>query len=456
MTTHDHVPALPATQGAPAPVITGGQPGSSARIANIQAGQIRIMNASNIATWQQPPSNHPLVGGRWQGSPIIRADYDPKTMEHRLHLDDGRVITMSDQQVYQLVHNGGSGALTGRSNHGISYREWAELFPPMPTPRPETRESLLAKILRWYHASMTGDVRSPLLHLVGPPGCGKSTTVEQAAEILGVNLHIINVSRMNPLEVEGVQMPTDNNTKLLMLTATWWSQLKDGDIVLFDEFLRGFAEVYNSLLDVLTSRRTGAFHLPHVFFIAASNSMAAYDPALTDRLLHVPVDDPRHVPAEKRRIAQTMVDALGLHPDMAKAPGMEALLTQEVLPMYVLLDQLAGLANLTSSTIKGHSPRNLIGQVKLREVVTPALRVMIEENNRLAMKGQLYQHVILLDGKDPDPHYIARARKLQGDARLTEIQSQNLELNLQLVEMQEALSEIDEEIKEVDFNDPLS
>lgn len=80
---------------------------------------------------------------------------------------------------------------------------------------------MLEKLMRLYVMSMAYDVRSPMPHLVGPPGCGKSTSVEQLAELLNVQLHIINVSRLSPLEIEGVQMPrgTDDEQQLHMLPA---------------------------------------------------------------------------------------------------------------------------------------------------------------------------------------------------------------------------------------------
>ena len=139
---------------------------------------------------------------------------------------------------------------------------------------------MLKKLLKLYVTAMTGKVYSPVPHLFGPPGCGKSEVVKQAAQVLGVNLHIINVSRISPLELN-------------LLTATFWTQLKEGDILLFDEFLHGSPEVYNELLDIITSREVGGFKLPNVFILAASNSTAAYDKALEDRLLHLPVADPR-------------------------------------------------------------------------------------------------------------------------------------------------------------------
>lgn len=176
---------------------------------------------------------------------------------------------------------------------------------------------MLSQILRLYAAARGEQVRTPIVHLFGPPGCGKSSFVEQAAKMLGVNLHQINVSRISPLELEGVQMPTEG--KLELLLATYWNNLKDGDILFLDEFLRGFPEVYNGLLDILTSRTVGGHELPDVFIIAASNSTTAYDPALTDRLLHLYVPDPRTSRTEDMRIRKSIVNALGLLPSMATA-----------------------------------------------------------------------------------------------------------------------------------------
>lgn len=181
---------------------------------------------------------------------------------------------------------------------------------------------MLEDILKLYVMAMAGDVRSPIPHLFGPAGCGKSSSVEMAANILNVNLHIINVSRISPLELEGVQMPDKNHKELNLLTATYWSKLKEGDIVLLDEFLRGFPEVYNGLLDIMTSRQVGGFQLPKVFFIAASNSTVAYDAALSDRLLHLPVADPRVNKAEHNNIARMLVDNIGLLPEMAASMEM--------------------------------------------------------------------------------------------------------------------------------------
>lgn len=302
---------------------------------------------------------------------------------------------------------------------------------------------MLEKLMRLYVMSMAYDVRSPMPHLVGPPGCGKSTSVEQLAELLNVQLHIINVSRLSPLEIEGVQMPrgTDDEQQLHMLPATFWTSLKEGDILLMDEFLRGFPEVYNGLLDIFTSRRVGAFVLPKVFIIGASNSVVAYDQALEDRLLHLPVADPRKSKVELKNLAEIMTNALGLLPSMADDPNMIELLENEVLPMYDLLDSFSKKGVKAIGRGGGQSLRKLIGQVQMRMVKTSLLKDMLNHNNQQAMAANKAQYVLLYDGKNAPAGYVQAAEKLMGNPRLTELQALNLQMNLQLIEMFKFVSE---------------
>lgn len=289
---------------------------------------------------------------------------------------------------------------------------------------------------------MAGDVRTPVPHLFGPPGCGKSTFVEQAAQLLGVELHSINVSRISPLELEGVQMPSQG--KLELLLSTYWNKLKDGDILFLDEFLRGFPEVYNGLLDILTSRMVAGHKLPKVFIIAASNSTTAYDAALTDRLLHLPVPDPRTSKPEFERISKMMCDLIGLTPTMAFSMDIRDLVTKEVLPMYHMMD-MAGNA-VTSATGAGASPRNLIGQAKLRYVTSRYLAGVLETNNREAMQQGKPQYCLVYQygGKlyaPQDSTYVTKAEKLLVSPKLSELQRVNTTLNLQLIKANDAMKE---------------
>jgi len=306
---------------------------------------------------------------------------------------------------------------------------------------------------------MATGVTSPLPHLFGPPGCGKSSVVEQAADLIGCKLHIINVSRISPLELEGVQMPVPGDSeeimKLKLLTATFWTQLNEGDILLLDEFLRAFPEVYNGLLDIITSRQVGGFKLPNVFIIGASNSTVAYDKALEDRLLHLPVPDPRKSKVAKRQLAEMFIEQIGLMPEMLDSYEMQTMLDTEVLPMYECLDSLKN-GSSSPQGVKGSSLRKLIGQAKLRQVQSAAVKELIAMNNQRAMAAGKMQYVYLLDGKTSTvPNlYEPKAHQLRGNDRLTPVQAMNLELNFQLIEMEKIRQE--KGIEEDDILDEIN
>jgi hypothetical protein len=309
---------------------------------------------------------------------------------------------------------------------------------------------MMETIIKLYYAFMTMDVRSPIPHLAGPPGVGKSSMISELADKLGVRLHILNVARISPLELEGVQMPVsntegvDHDLRLRLLHNPLWTQLREGDIVLLDEFMRGFPEVYNGLLDIMTSREVAGFKLPKVFFIAASNSVSAYDEALRDRLLHIFVPDIRTSSKAQTEAKERFIAETGMYSAVLTTPEMQDMFREEILPMYGVLDTFKGTAQtgaFSPTSGVGHSMRNLIGQTLLREVQSDTLRELIEINNRLALQDSKYQFVILLSGRRPDPHYVKHAKQLVGNDKLSPIQAQNLALNFQLIEMEEALTE---------------
>ena len=174
--------------------------------------------------------------------------------------------------------------------------------------------------------------------------------------------------------------------------------------------------------------------IPRAFFMGASNSVIAYDKALEDRLLHLPVTDPRKSVAERKRLGGLIVNALGLLPDMADSHEMQRLIEDEVCPMYEIMDHLK--KRNAPPSYEGSSVRNLIGQAQLREVQSNRLRELIDYNNmRAAQLGKL-QFLFLLDGKHPPAGYEAKARKFLDLPTLTAIQRQNVRLNLELIEFE--------------------
>ena len=215
-----------------------------------------------------------------------------------------------------------------------------------------------------------------------------------------------------------------------------------------DEFLRGFPEVYNGLLDIMTGRQVGGFQLPKVFFIAASNSTVAYDAALSDRLLHLPVADPRVNKAEHNNIARMLVDNIGLLPEMAASMEMTQLLTSQVYPMYQIMDSLKNGGAPTGGASKGVSPRNLIGQAKLRHIVTFELAELLNVNNTRAITASHFQFVVLPTGAKVNPTYLKKYQGLKGNPKLTPIQVYNLEANAQLIALENARAPQQKKVKE--------
>ena len=314
---------------------------------------------------------------------------------------------------------------------------------------------MLEKVLKLYTMGMLYDTRSPMPHLFGPPGVGKSTVVQQAADLLGVKLHIINVSRISPLELEGVQMPVDNNTRLELLLATLWSNLQEGDIVLLDEFLRGFPEVYNGLLDILTSRQVANHMLPKVFFIAASNSTATYDGALEDRLLHIPVADIRKSLPARNRLKKLLISAMGLHDSLIDSQELNDLVEFEIAPTYDVLDSLKGTHG--SGTLKGQSARKLIGQLQMRQVSSAKLKELITVHNSLC-QDRIHKLIVI----DPQKHLkiLPQLTELVNDsvamAKLYDVERLNTLANVQLLELQQfkqhSLNQTESE--QYDIHDP--
>ena len=305
-------------------------------------------------------------------------------------------------------------------------------------------QTMLEELIKMYNAAMRMNVKTVIPHLVGPPGVGKSLTMRQLAKHAGRNVHVVNVSRISPLEIEGVQMPHGEGEEqyLKLLLNTLWTKLEEGDIVLFDEFLRGFPEVYNALLDIITDREVAGFKLPKVFFVAASNSVATYDKALEDRLLHIFVPDLRQSMSARTASKQLLANEIGLISDVVKSQEMNEVFTTEVLPTYKMLDYFKGGASIGGvANAEGRSVRNLVGQAHLSHVQSAPLKALIALNNQLAIAQRKWQFVVLLDGKNVDPNYVTGARKLLGNPRLSEVQENNLRLNLDLVEIEEAMKE---------------
>ena len=172
---------------------------------------------------------------------------------------------------------------------------------------------------------------------------------------------------------------------------------------------------------------------------------------MEDRLLHLPVTDPRTSHRERARLAKLFVDEVGLLPAMATSFEMEQMLDAEVLPMFDIMDQLKKKAVAPTAAMEGTSLRNLIGQVKLREVQSSKLKELIKINNSKALLQGRPQHIVLM-GTHVTPQLSTAVESVGKHLdKLNEVQLLNYNINMQLIQVaQQASTQPDRQEEEED------
>jgi len=137
----------------------------------------------------------------------------------------------------------------------------------------------------------------------GNPGIGKTTIIKQFAAEKGVKCVDLIVSQMNPFELSGIAIPykeiiTDGNTqfeknqKMTYADFDLFHNLKDGDILFFDEICNGSLPVLNACLTILENRQLpSGFKLPDIMIVAAGNPQgcAPMTPQIKERFHWVDV-----------------------------------------------------------------------------------------------------------------------------------------------------------------------
>lgn len=133
-----------------------------------------------------------------------------------------------------------------------------------------------------------------IICLLGPPGIGKTSIVRQLAEEKGVNLVTIIASQTLPYEIAGSKMPNAEDKTFEDYDPSIFRQLKDGDILLFDEILTAPTAVLNACLTLLQERRLASGRpLPDVMIVAAANpkgSPANLDLAIRERFKFLTIE----------------------------------------------------------------------------------------------------------------------------------------------------------------------
>ena len=133
-----------------------------------------------------------------------------------------------------------------------------------------------------------------VLCLLGKPGIGKTEAIERFARDHGRNVVHIIASQILPNEVSGMTMPNQETHSMDVFDHYRLSHMKDGDILFFDELLKGQQHVLNACLTLIQERRLmSGTKLPDVLIIAAANPLATpmqLPPEIRQRFMFVEVE----------------------------------------------------------------------------------------------------------------------------------------------------------------------
>ena len=123
---------------------------------------------------------------------------------------------------------------------------------------------------------------------IGNPGLGKTVLIDSFAKEKDVTLVELITSQMSPFEISGIAMPDKDVKKMVYYNFDKLENLKDGDILFFDELLNGNPIVLNACLTILEQRKfISGKPLPNIMIVAAANpqGMSPLTPQIKERFI---------------------------------------------------------------------------------------------------------------------------------------------------------------------------
>lgn len=116
------------------------------------------------------------------------------------------------------------------------------------------------------------------LGMLSDPGLSKSSQVQQWAEEHGRRVFELIISQRMPSEISGMPMPNNKTSKMEIYDFDTLLEMKDGDILFFDEFTNGNIQTLNACLTLIQERRMlSGKPLPSVMIVAAGNPQGSCD-----------------------------------------------------------------------------------------------------------------------------------------------------------------------------------
>lgn len=123
---------------------------------------------------------------------------------------------------------------------------------------------------------------------IGNTGLGKTVIVNQFAKSKGVNVVPFITSQRNPFEISGLAMPDKEVKRMSYWDFDTLLEMKDGDILFFDEIFNGNPVTLNACLTILEDRlMISGKKLPKIMIVAAANyqGMVPLTPQIKERFV---------------------------------------------------------------------------------------------------------------------------------------------------------------------------
>lgn len=116
------------------------------------------------------------------------------------------------------------------------------------------------------------------LGLMSDPGLSKTSQVKQWAEDNGRNYCELIISQRMPSEISGMPMPISETRTMEVFDFDTLLQLKDGDVLAFDEFTNGNIQTLNACLTLIQERTMlSGRKLPSLVIVAMGNPQGRCD-----------------------------------------------------------------------------------------------------------------------------------------------------------------------------------